>query len=114
VANDYSVVGKRLPLKDAIEKVTGQAAFTGDIKLPGMLHAKILRSPYAHARVLRVDTSRAEKLTGVKAVLSKNNAPRIKVPSTLGGPRERVLFLKVSFVGDDVAAVAGQEVAKRL
>ena len=62
---EYTVVGKRLPLKDAPEKVTGRALFTGDMELPGMLHAKILRSPYAHARVVRVDTSQAERLPGV-------------------------------------------------
>lgn len=104
---EYTVVGKRLPLKDAFEKVTGQALFTVDIVLPGMLHAKILRSPYAHARVLRVDTSRGERVPGVKAVLSKNNAPRVKVPATLAGPKERVVFdEKVRYVGDEVAAVA--------
>lgn len=104
---EYSVVGKRLPLKDAPEKVTGRALFTGDMTLPGMLYARILRSPYAHARVLRVDTSRAERLPGVKAVLSRNNAPRIKVPMTLGMPSDKVAFDdEVRYVGDEVAAVA--------
>ena len=59
-AGAYSVVGKRLPLIDAGEKVSGRAQYTGDMELPGMLYAKILRSPYAHARVMRVDTSAAD------------------------------------------------------
>jgi len=112
---EYTVVGKRVPLKDASEKVSGRALFTGDMTLPGMLHAKILRSPYAHARVLRVDTSQAEKLPGVKAVLSKNNAPRVKVPVVNTVLRDKVAFdKKVRFVGDEVAAVAAisEEVAE--
>ena len=104
---EYTVVGKRLPLLDAVEKTTGRALFTVDMDLPGMLHARILRSPYAHARVLHVDARQAERLAGVKAVLSKNNAPRSKVPATLGGPKEKVAFdEKVRYVGDEVAAVA--------
>ena len=110
---EYSVVGKRLPLKDAAEKVTGRAVFTSDVKLPGMLYAKILRSPYPHAKVLRVDTSEAERLPGVKAVLSKDNAPRVKVPATFNEskvfnfPRDKCAFDdKVRCVGDEVAAVA--------
>ncbi len=70
---EYTIVGKRLPLLDAVEKTMGRAVFTVDMELPGMLHARILRSPHAHARVLHVDTSRAERLAGVKVVLSKNN-----------------------------------------
>lgn len=110
---EYSVVGKRLPLKDATEKVTGRAIFTRDVKLSGMLYAKILRSPYPHAKVLRVDTSEAEQLPGVKAVLSKNNAPRVKVPAIFneskifGFPLDKYAFdEKVRYVGDEVAAVA--------
>ncbi|MFC1980492.1 xanthine dehydrogenase family protein molybdopterin-binding subunit, partial [Chloroflexota bacterium] len=104
---EYSVVGKRLPLKDAPEKVTGRAQFTADLKLPGILYAKILRSPYAHAKVLRVDTSKAEKLPGVKAVLSKNNAPRVQIPVSFDMPRDKYTFDdKVRYVGDEVAAVA--------
>jgi xanthine dehydrogenase molybdenum-binding subunit len=107
------VVGKRVPLKDAVEKATGRAEFTGDFKLPGMLHAKFLRSPYPHARVLKVDTSEAERLPGVKAVLSKKNAPRVKVPAVFNEskifdlPQDKVLFDdKVRYPGEEVAVVA--------
>lgn len=113
---EYAVVGKRVPLKDAPEKVTGKALFTGDITLPGMLHAKVLRSPYAHARVLRVDTSQAERLPGVKAILSQNNAPRVKVPVVFDVPPDKVAFdEKVRYVGDEVAAVAAtsEEIAEK-
>ena len=104
---EYTVVGKRIPLKDSPDKVTGQALFTGDLTFPGMLYAKILRSPYPHARVLRIDTSRAEKLPGVKAILSKNNAPRAKVPVAFDIPSDKVAFDNiVRYVGDEVAAVA--------
>lgn len=110
-AGAYSVVGKRLPLLDAGEKVSGRAQYTGDMELPGMLYAKILRSPYAHARVMRVDTSAAERLPGVKAVLSRKNAPRVKVPVSQYGPRDKVIFDdKVRYVGDEVAAVAAVSV----
>ena len=51
-------------------RVTGRLAFAGDIQVPGMLHGKILRSPYAHARIVRIDASRAERLPGVVAVLT--------------------------------------------
>ena len=62
----FNVVGQRLPMHDAAAKAKGTAQFTDDILLPGMLHGKILRSPLAHARILRIDTSLAEKLPGVK------------------------------------------------
>jgi xanthine dehydrogenase molybdenum-binding subunit len=100
-------VGKRVPLRDAFEKVTGRALYTGDMTMPRMLHGQILRSPCAHAKVLHVDTSRAEKLHGVKAVLSKNNAPGVKVPVSFGVPSDKVAFgNKVRYVGDEVAVVA--------
>ena len=63
------IVGNSLPLNDGLEKVTGSAKFTADIRLPHMLHAKILRSPYPHAKILNIDTSQAEVLPGVKAVV---------------------------------------------
>lgn len=65
---EYSVIGKRIPRVDARAKVTGEAKYAADFELPGMLWCKILRSPYPHARILNIDTSRAERLPGVKAV----------------------------------------------
>lgn len=68
--SDYKYVGKPYQRKDAIEKATGQAEYTFDMELPGMLYAKALHSPHARARIVSIDTSRAEALFGVKAVLT--------------------------------------------
>jgi xanthine dehydrogenase molybdenum-binding subunit len=89
---------------DAEEIVTGRARFIGDFNFPGMLYGKALRSSYAHARIKSVDTSRAEALPGVRAVLTHQN-----VPDWVSGapPHVRVLSEKVRFVGDAVALVAG-------
>ncbi|MGB5155870.1 hypothetical protein [Desulfobacterium sp. N47] len=59
---EYSVVGKPLHKVDSLEKATGKAIYTDDLKLSGMLTGKILRSPYPHAQVLNIDISRAQKL----------------------------------------------------
>jgi len=59
---DFSIVGKRLPMVDAPDKVTGRALYTDDLALPGMLVGKILHSPHAHARLRSIDTARAERL----------------------------------------------------
>jgi 4-hydroxybenzoyl-CoA reductase alpha subunit len=67
---EYSVIGKRVSRVDAREKVIGEAKYAADYSLPGMLWCKLLRSPYPHARILNIDTSRAEKLPGVKAVIT--------------------------------------------
>ena len=66
---EYSVVGKRLSRVDAVEKVTGKALYSADIDLPNMLHGKVLRSPYARARIRRLDITRAQALEGVMAVI---------------------------------------------
>ena len=62
-----SVIGRPLDRRDALEKVTGQAVYSSDMVLPGMLHAKVLRCPHAHARIRRIDTSKAAALPGVRA-----------------------------------------------
>lgn len=67
---DYEIIGKSHPRADARDKVTGSALYLGDLKLNGMLYGKVLRSKHSHARILRVDTSKAEKLPGVKGVVS--------------------------------------------
>ena len=67
---EFSVIGERLPRVDAREKVTGTAKYAADYSLPDMLWCKLLRSPYPHARILSIDTSRAERLPGVKGVVT--------------------------------------------
>ena len=67
---EYTVIGKRVPRADGREKVMGQAKYAGDNALPGMLWCKVLRSPYAHARILNIDTGKAERLPGVRGVVT--------------------------------------------
>lgn len=102
---DYRFIGKPTPRKDALEIVTGKAEFIDDVKRPGMIYGKVLRSPYPHADILRIDTKDAEALPGVKAVLTYKNVPDWKT----GIPRHvRVLDRKVRYVGDAVALVAAE------
>lgn len=104
-----TTVGQRRPRVEGAEKVTGRARYTYDIRLPGQLYARVLRSPHPHARVVRIDSSRAAALPGVRAVLSRANAPDID------WYKESKLFDDtVRFVGDEVAAVASdsEEIAE--
>jgi 4-hydroxybenzoyl-CoA reductase subunit alpha len=106
-ATDRVVVGRSVPRIDAAELASGRAVFTDDIRLPGMLHGKILTSPHAHARVLKVDTSRAEALEGVKAVLTAADVPETFYGVSPARYDERVLATdRVRYVGDEIAAVA--------
>ena len=70
---DFKIVGTRPDRPDGIDKVTGRAKFGADAYAPGMLHAAILRSPHAHAKILKIDTEKAEKLAGVKAVVTRKD-----------------------------------------
>lgn len=107
-------VGKPEPKVDAVKLVQGKPAFTADFEKRGMLIAKVLRSPLAHARIKRIDASRARELPGVAAVLTWQDIPRV-VYSTAGqsdpipGPLDTFsLDNKVRFVGDRVAFVAAE------
>ncbi len=75
---NMSVIGQRIPKIDAPDKATGRSTYGHDVRLPGMLHGRILYSRYPHARVLNVDTSRAERLRGVKCVLTAADNPPVK------------------------------------
>lgn len=112
----FSVVGKRGPRVDGRDKVTGRTKYLDDLRFPGMLYGKVLRSPYAHARVDRIDTSRAEKILGVRAVVTVEDTPKIPFGSYRSGIKDELIFAldKVRFVGDEVAAVAAidEEVAQ--
>jgi len=104
---EHVVVGRRVPRIDAPELASGRAVFTDDINLPGMLYGKILTSPHAHARILKVDTSRAEALEGVKAVLTADDVPETFYGVSPARYDEQVLAKdRVRYVGDEVAAVA--------
>jgi len=106
---NLSVVGKPLPRVEGDLKVTGRAEFAYDVRLSGQLYARVLRSPHPHARVTRVDTSKAEAMPGVRAVLSRQNAANVT------WFEDTVLFSDVvRFIGEEVAAVAAdsEEIAE--
>src|SRR3990170_6515071 len=104
---DFSVIGKSVPKIDARDKVTGRAKYAGDLKVPGMLIGKILRSPHAHARILSIDTSKAEQLPGVEAVITAKDVPATFYGISPARYDETILAIeKVLQVGDKVAAVA--------
>jgi xanthine dehydrogenase YagR molybdenum-binding subunit len=102
---EFSVVGKPVNRIDAPERVTGAAKYTYDVHPAGMLQAAVLRSPHPHARIFRVDTSRAEALPGVRAVLSSANAPQIEWHSGVS----RLFDTTLRFAGEEVAAVAADD-----
>ena len=102
---DYRFIGKATPRKDATDIVTGKAKYIDDLELPRMLHGRVLRSPYPHALIKHIDTSRAEKFGGVRVVLTYKNVPQWRT----GTPRHvAILDKKVRFVGDAVALVAAE------
>ena len=111
--SEYHVIGKRLPRIDAKEKVRGQAHYTDDLKSPGMLCGMILRSPFAHARILKIDASRALKVPGVKAVVTAEDTVKVKYGVISRSPKfvdEYPLAVeRVRFIGDEVAAVAATD-----
>jgi CO/xanthine dehydrogenase Mo-binding subunit len=104
---ELTIVGKSLNRRDGIEKVSGRARYAGDIHRPGMLYGKLLHSPYPRARVVKMDTTRAEALPGVKAVLTKENTkgwytywyevPQIGCPDV------------VTYEGQELAAIAAED-----
>ena len=112
---DFSIIGKRTAMIDAAEKTTGAGKYTDDLTLPGMLIGKILHSPYPHARIRRIDTSRAEKLEGVVAVVIGKDAPNPYGILPVGHDEHALAVDKVRYVGDNVACVVGvsEAVAER-
>jgi 4-hydroxybenzoyl-CoA reductase subunit alpha len=105
--SDYAIIGKRMPRVDSRAKVMGKAKFTADLKLPGMLVGKVLRSPLAHARILSIDTTKAESLPGVKAVVTGKDTEGIKW-GVFAYTRDQQFIQteKVRYIGDEVAGVA--------
>ena len=116
------IIGNDTPRVDAIERVTGAAKFTRDVKLPGMLYARVLRSPHPHARIVSVDTSEAASLPGVRSVITHEDAQVVWGAGSVSGGRQyndptkdatlhrRYIFNNpVRCVGDSVAAVAATD-----
>lgn len=108
---DY--VGRRIPRKDGPDKVTGRARYTVDIQLPGMLTGRILRSPHPHARILNVDTSRAERLKGIIGIITAGDTIGVKhgFIDTPRYPADQFPLVtdRVRYVGEEVAAVAASD-----
>ena len=106
---EFTVVGRSLNRVDGIEKVTGRAVYSGDLKLPGMLFGRILHCPHPRARIVKIDTSKAEGLPGVRALLTKDNTegwrtywytvPQIALPEC------------ITYEGQEVAVVATEDAA---
>lgn len=107
---DFDIISHNYPKVDAEDKVTGRAKYAGDISFPNQLYCKFLRSPHAHAKILSIDTSEAEKLPGVKAVITGKDL----TGGTLGcveidkatADKTPLCTDKVRYIGDEVAAVA--------
>ena len=95
--SEYAVLGKRLPRVDALEKVTGAAQYGADVHLPGMLHGKFVRSKHPHAKIVSIDTSEAEKLPGVRAIITQDD---------VASGRRVFASDKVLYLGEPIAAVA--------
>ena len=117
-----TTIGHVTPRVDAMARVTGQAKYTNDIKLPGMLYARVLRSPHPHARILRIDTSEASRLPGVQAVITHETAHVVWGAGAVAGGRQYndasrrrrcngaiSLIIRCVVVGDAVAAVAATD-----
>ena len=107
-ASEHSIIGKPMPRVDAVPKVTGAARYVGDISFPQMLHGKILRSPHPHARIAYIDTTKAERLPGVKAVITGERDTRGVRYGIFPRTRDEYALAmdRVRYIGDEVAAVA--------
>jgi CO/xanthine dehydrogenase Mo-binding subunit len=101
MSEKFKIIGKRQPKVDAWERVSGKAKYASDIYLPGMLYARILRSPYPHAKVVNIDVERAKALAGVKAVLTFKEVPSFRWHADMP-----ILTDTARFEGDDIAVVA--------
>src|SRR5438093_547981 len=107
---DVKGIGLSIPRPDAPEKVTGVVQYVADLSPRGLLHAKLLRSPHAHARILRIDVSKARALRGGRAVLTAADTPELQRKAPTRAHAVRAID-RVVFAGQPVAAVAADEPA---
>jgi 4-hydroxybenzoyl-CoA reductase subunit alpha len=105
MSSEFAVIGKPTAMVDAAEKTTGSGKYTDDLSVPGMLVGKILHSPYPHARIKAINTSRAENLNGVVAVAVGQDAPKTYGILPVGHDEYPLALDKVRYVGDNVACV---------
>ena len=111
-AAKHQVIGKSHHRVDGVVKATGKAVYAMDLELPGMLHAKVLRSPYPHARLLRIDAGKAAALPGVAAVLTRETLDGMNPYFGSAYKDQTIVALdKVRYDGDPVAAVAADDEA---
>ena len=105
--NEYDIIGQPTPKKDGLLKAMGGAEYADDIFMPGMLHAKLLRSSHPHAKIINIDTSRAAALPGVRAVITGKDFPGI-LYGNLPQTRDYLPLAvdRVRYIGEEVAAVA--------
>ncbi len=109
----YRVIGKRTPQINSVEKVTGSAKFTTDVKLPRMLYGKTLKSLHPHAKIVKINANKAKQLSGVVAVITGDDIPNNDhiVGSSGAGDYGVLTSGKVRFIGDEIAAVAAVDEA---
>ena len=108
----YKVLGTRPIRHDGTDKVTGRAVYGGDVRLPGMLYGQILRSPHAHARILRIDTTQAEALAGVRAVVTAADLPEVQSGSIdLGEGHADTQYMRDNILAGEKALYRGHAVA---
>ena len=108
---NFSIIGKPIAMVDAAGKTTGAGTYTDDLSVPGMLIGKILHSPHPHARIKRIDATRAEQLEGVIAVVTGKDAPHPYGILPVGHDEHALALDKVRYVGDNVACVAATDEA---
>jgi len=113
--SEYSVIGKSIAMVDSAGKSTGAGKYTDDLRVTGMLVGRILHSPYPHAMIRRIDTSKARALVGVVAVVTGEDAPNQYGILPVGHDETALAVGKVRYVGDNVACVAAvsEEIADR-
>src|SRR5947208_10867285 len=106
--SEFSVIGKPVALIDSAGKTTGAGKYTDDLSLPGMLIGKILHSPYPHAVIKRIDSTRALALDGVVGVVTGQDAPNKYGILPVGHDETALAVDKVRYVGDNVACVVAE------
>jgi CO/xanthine dehydrogenase Mo-binding subunit len=111
MAKAYKVVGKKVERVDGLERLIGEAKYASDIYLPGMLYARFLRSPYPHAKVVKIDASRALALPGVKLVLTPADVPDARIHGRPTAPTVPmpVLSATARYTGDEILAVVAED-----
>src|SRR5215475_2271779 len=108
----YKIAGTSAHRVDGVEKVTGRAIYTSDVQLPGMAHARILRSPVAHAKLVKVDALQAREMPGVIATLTRDDIQGFNYKYGATYKDQSIVAVdKVRYVGDPVAAVLAEDAA---